>query len=174
MAEVGVSCDYNSGKCFIGADATLADVIIGVYTPVLDTGYFTVVEVGGAVGTAAKVSYQNGVVRFKVALEFGFSGGIGVTKNPKGGSALLEVIIPIVVFLVIVLICFIVWRLNRLDKNKPFISSNAIVRKKRIDEWKNSVNSPLIKEYYVTFEIEGSDVKLKVPKYSPESVIQSL
>ncbi len=87
---------------------------------------------------------------------------------------MLEVIIPIVVFLVIVLICFIVWRLNRLDKNKPFISSNAIVRKKRIDEWKNSVNSPLIKEYYVTFEIEGSDVKLKVPKYSPESVIQSL
>lgn len=47
---------------------------------VFKTCYYAVLEGGASAGVGAHASFNNGVLRFKVQLAGGFSGGIGVTR----------------------------------------------------------------------------------------------
>jgi len=80
-----------------------------------------------------------------------------------------DLITSIVVMLLIVIIIIMVWKWSRHNKRRPYISANATVGKKRIDEWKGTLGSPLITEYYVIFKLEDQDIELKIPKYRDDS-----
>lgn len=75
-----------------------------------------------------------------------------------------DIITAAIMFILIIGFCLFIWRLSRYNKNLPHITAQAIVVRKKVDKWKNGVNSPLIKEYYVEFGISGERIDLKVPK----------
>ncbi|MCM3750073.1 DUF2500 domain-containing protein [Paenibacillus pasadenensis] len=78
----------------------------------------------------------------------------------------MELAIALTVTFIIYLGFIFLWRMSRYNKNLPLSSVDAVVIKKRIDEWKGGTNSPIIKEYYVEFDIQGEKIELKVLKRS--------
>lgn len=80
-------------------------------------------------------------------------------------KAIVENIIPIIVVIAVAIITFMAFRINQVSKRLPIITQTAIVRNKKIDEWKYAAGSPVIKEYIVNFELENNMlVDIKVAK----------
>lgn len=75
----------------------------------------------------------------------------------------MENYIPgILVFGFIAVIGIVHWKMVRRSKRLPVLKEEAVILNKRMDEWRNSASSPMIKEYYVTFQVEDRTVELKV------------
>lgn len=74
---------------------------------------------------------------------------------------MIEYIIPVVVTISVAILCFIAFRFNRVSKGLPIINQIAIVRNKKVDEWKYAAGSPWIKEYFVKFEVENKILDVK-------------
>jgi len=75
-----------------------------------------------------------------------------------------EIIVPIIVCSLIAAWMLFGWISSRYNKYLPLINVQATLINKRVDEWKNSPNSPWITEYYAEFDIGGERIELKVVK----------
>lgn len=71
---------------------------------------------------------------------------------------------PVIMFLIIVLLTIIYMKSSNYNKRLPLISAQATVLKKWDEQWKNSPNAAVVKDYYVEFDIDGQAVKVMVTK----------
>jgi len=74
----------------------------------------------------------------------------------------IQILITIVVFMVIVLIYFYVRSLWRPSKHEKVIEVSCKITNKKVDEWKSSPTSPTAKDYYVTFDVSGELLEIKL------------
>lgn len=78
----------------------------------------------------------------------------------------MNILIPVMVFILIAIGGIIIRRSTKLNKRLPLNVVNASVKEKRIDKWKGTVGSPWVKEYYIDFDVEGEVIPIKVVKFA--------